>query len=187
LSSPTCIREENRMDKDESTKLPLLAFWGAAFAPVVTFVLSNACFLPLTLSMMDFSDSFLADLIPSNIPGSGYLFVAALVVLFPLAAAAVLVSPALTSFIVNLIHPISTNWSRAIWSGVVFFFCNLILLIILLVFRGLPVFPTPQANFPFPSPVIDPLAILGFLGGFVLSCSVTIFGWLGAYKKRKKA
>ncbi|HEY5270653.1 MAG TPA: hypothetical protein VII97_09975 [Anaerolineales bacterium] len=174
------------MDKNEQKNPPLMLFMAAALAPVVAFALANALFLPLVLGMEDFGDSFLVNLIPSNIPGSGYLMAVVLVLLFPITAAAVLVGPALTSFIVNLIFPILTNWPRAIWCGVVFFFIHLILLIILLVFRNIPLFPKPEANYPFPTPAIDPLAIAGLLAGFVLSCSVTIFGWLGARMRRKK-
>jgi hypothetical protein len=183
------------MDKNDQTKPPLLPFLAAAAAPVVAFALANALFLPLTVGMMDFGDSFLADLIPANIPGSGYLIVAFLVLLFPILAAAVVVGPALTSFIVNLIYPILTNWSRAIWCGVVFFFIHLILLIILLIFRNIPLFPAPEANYPFPTPgfdpfpafAIDPLPIAGLLAGFGLSGSVTLFGWLGACMRRRKS
>jgi hypothetical protein len=177
------------------SKKPLLPFMAAALAPVVTFALANALFLPLTLGMLDFSNSFLVDLIPKNIPGGGYLFAAFLVLLFPILAAGVIIGPALTSFIVNLIYPILTNWPRAIWSGFVFFFIHLILLIILLIVRNTPLFPTPEANYPFSTPAfnpfptyaIDPLAIGGFLAGFVLSCSVTLFGRLGAWMRRKKS
>lgn len=175
------------MDKNEQKNTPLMPFMAVAVAPVVAFALANALFLPLALAMVDFGDSFLANLIPSKIPGSGYLMVLVLVLLFPITAAVVLVSPALTSFIMNLIYPILTNRPRAIWSGIVFFFFHSILLIILLVFRNLPLFPTPAANYPFPTPAIDPLAIFGLLAGVVLSCSVTIFGWLGARMRRMKS
>ena len=174
------------MDKNERKNIPLMPFIAASLAPVVAFALANALFLPLTMGMTNFSDSFLVDLIPTNIPGGGYLMVALLVILFPIAGATVLIGPALTSFIVNLIYPILTNWSRAIWCGVVFFFIHLILLIILLFFRNIPLFPTTETNYPFPTPAIDPLTIAGLLAGFVLSCSVTLFGWLGARMRRKK-
>ena len=182
------------MNKNEQKNTHLRPFMAAASAPVVTFVLANILFLPLVLTMENFSNGHLLDLIPTNIPGGGYLMAALLVLVFPIAGAVVLVGPALTSFIVNLITPILTDWSRAIWCGGVFFFIHLILLIILLVFRNLPLFPTPEANYPFPAPgfnpfptpAIDPLAIAGLLAGFVLSCSVTIFGKLGAWMRRKK-
>jgi hypothetical protein len=102
------------METNEQSKIPLVPFLVAALAPVVTFALANALFLPLTVGMMDFGDSFLVDLIPTNIPGGGYLMAALLVLLFPIAGAAVLVGPALTSFIVNLITPILTNRRTAI-------------------------------------------------------------------------
>jgi hypothetical protein len=174
------------MDKNEQKNIPLRPSMAVAVAPVVAFALANALFLPLALAVADFGDSFLVNLIPSNIPGSGYLMVLVLVLLFPITAAAVLVSPALTSFIANLICPILTNKPRAIWSGIVFFFFYSILLIILIVFRNLPLLPTP-ANYPFPTSAIDPLAIIGLLAGVVLSCSVTIFGWLGTRMRRKKS
>ena len=185
------------MDKNEQKKPSRLPFVAASLAPVVAFVLANVLFLPLALGMMDFGDSFLADLIPTNIPApaGGYLMAALLVLLLPIAGGAVLVGPALTSFIVNLISPVLTNWPRAIGSGIVFFFIHLILLIVLLVFRNVPLFPIPEANYPFPtpgfdpfpSPAIDPLAIAGLVAGFVLSGSVTLFGRLGAWMRRKKS
>ncbi len=166
----------------------------ASLAPVVTFALANALFLPYVLAMMDFSNSFLMKLIPVNIPGSGYLIMALLVLLFPILAALVLLGPALTSLIVNLVHPILTSWLKAFWSGAVFFFSNLIMLIILLVVRNMPLFPKPDPFYPVPPPgiipiftfPIDPLPIAGLLAGFVLSGSVTLFGWLGARMRRKK-
>jgi len=123
------------MDKKEQKKNPLMPFLAASLAPVVAFALANALFLPLTVGMMDFGDSFLVDLIPTNIPGGGYLMAALLVLLFPIAGAAVLVGPALTSFIMNLISPILTNRRTAIWSGIVFLIFHTIFQVVLLVFR----------------------------------------------------
>lgn len=135
---------------------------------------------------MDFDNSFLVNLIPANILESGYLVAAVLLLIFPILAVVVVVSPALTNFIMNLIFPILMNWSRGIWCGVVFYFIHLILLIILLVFRNLPVFPMPRVNYPFPTSAIDPLVIAGLLAGFVLSCSVTLLRRLVANMRRKK-
>ena len=182
------------MDKNAPIKPPLIPFLAAAIAPVLAFALANALFLPYALAMMDFSNSFLMKLIPRDIPGSGYPIIALLVLLFPILAAFVLLGPALTSFVVNLIVPILTNWSRAFWSGVVFFFSHLIMLIILLVVRNMPLFPKPDPNYPvlplginpFQPFTIDPLPIAGLLAGFVLSGSVILFGWLGARMRRKK-
>ena len=182
------------MDKNEQTKPSLLPFMAASLAPVVTFALANALFLPYVLAMMDFNNSFLIKLTPVNIPGSGYLIMALLVLLFPILAALVLIGPALTSLIVNLVHPILTSWLKAFWSGAVFFFSHLIMLIILLVVRNMPLFPKPDPLYPVPPPgiipiftfPIDPLPIAGLLAGFVLSGSVILFGWLGARMRRKK-
>ena len=182
------------MDKNEQIKPPLIPFLAASLAPVVAFALANALFLPYVLAMMDFSNSFLMKLIPRDIPGSGYLIISLLVLLLPLLAAFVLLGPALTSFIVNLITPILTNWLRAFWSGVVFFFSHLIMLIILLLVRNAPLFPQPYPKYPIPPPgvspiyfPVDPLPIAGLLAGIVLSCSVILFGWLGARMRRKKS
>jgi len=182
------------MSKKDQIKSPLGPFLAAAMAPVVAFALANALFLPYVLAMLDFSNSFLMKLIPRDIPGSGYLIMALLVLLLPLLAAFVLLGPALTSFVVNLITPISTNWLRAFWSGVVFFFSHLIMLTILLLVRNAPLFPQPYPNYPIPPPgvspiyfPIDPLPIAGLLAGTVLSCSVILFGWLGAWMRRKKS
>jgi hypothetical protein len=181
------------MDKNAPIKLPLTSFLAAAIAPVLVFALVNALFLPYVLAMMDFSNSFLMKLIPVNIPGGGYIIMALLVLLFPILAALVLLGPALTSLIVNLVHPILTSWSKAFWSGAVFFFSHLIMLIILLVVRNEPLFPKPDPFYPILPPgtpvftfPIDPLPIAGLLAGFVLSGSVTLFGWLGARMRRKK-
>jgi hypothetical protein len=181
------------MENNEKIKSPLIAFLAAAMAPVVAFILANALFLPYVLAMMDFSDSFLMNLIPTNIPGSGYLVMALLVLLFPILAAVVLLGPALTSLVVNLIVPILTDWSKAFWSGVVFFFSHLIMLIIILIVRNVPLFPKPDPSYPDPPPwinpilPIDPLPIAGLLAGIALSCSVILFGWLGARTRRKKS
>jgi hypothetical protein len=159
----------------------------ASLAPVVAFVLANALFLPLVLTMEDFSNGFLVDLIPTNIPGGGYLMAVLLVLLFPIAGAAVLLGPALTSFIVNLITPILTNRRTAIWSGIVFFIFHTIFQVVLLVFR----FFDLNRSFKDPGTILwvifDPLAYLLLLAGLVLACSVAIFGWLGAWMRRKKS
>jgi hypothetical protein len=183
------------MDKNVQTTPPLTSFLAAILAPVLAFILANALFLPYALAMMDFSNSFLMKLIPRNIPGMGYPIMALLVLLFPILAALVLLGPALTSLIVNLVHPILTNWSRAFWSGAVFFFAHLIILIILLVVRNEPLFPKPDPLYPIPPPGIfpiftfpvDPLPIAGLLAGFVLSGSVILFGWLGARMRRQRS
>jgi hypothetical protein len=175
------------MDKNEQTKPSLLPFMAAALAPVVTFALANALFLPLIVGMMDFGDSFLADLIPTNIPGGGYLMAALLVLLFPIAGAAVLVGPALTSFIVNLIFPVLTNRRTAIWSGIVFLIFHTIFLVVLLVFR----FFDLNRSLNDPGTILrvffDPLVYLLLLAGLVLACSVALFGRLGAWMRRKKS
>jgi hypothetical protein len=182
------------MDKDAPIKPPLIPFLAAAIAPVLAFALANILFLPYALAMMDFSNSFLMKLIPRDIPGSGYPIIALLVLLFSILAAFVLLGPALTSFVVNLIYPILANWSRAFLSGVVFFFSHLIMLIILLLVRNVPLFPQPYPDYPIPPPgvgpiyfPIDPLPFAGLLAGIVLACSVAIFGWLGARIRRKKS
>ena len=182
------------MDKNAPIKLPFTSFLAAGLAPVLIFALANALFLPYALAMTDFSNSFLMKLIPVNIPGIGYLIIPLLVLLFPILAALVLLGPALTSLIVNLVHPILTSWSKAFWSGAVFFFSHLIMLIILLVVRNEPLFPKPDPLYPILPPgivpvftfPIDPLPIAGFLAGFVLSGSVILFGWLVARMRRKK-
>jgi hypothetical protein len=182
------------MDKKVPVAPPMIPFLAAAFAPVLVFVLANTLFLPYALAMMDFSNSFLMNLIPGNIPGSGYLIIPLLVLLFPILAAFVLLGPALTSLIVNLIHPILTSWTKAFWGGVVFFFSHLIILIILLVVRNEPLFPKPDPLYPFLPPgsvpvftfPIDPLPFAGLLAGFVLSGSVILFGWLGTRMRRKR-
>ena len=175
------------METNEQSKIPLVPFLAAALAPVVTFALANALFLPLTVGMLDFGDSFLADLIPTNVPGGGYLMAALLVLLFSIAGAAVLVGPALTSFIVNLITPILTNRRKAIWSGTVFLIFHTIFQVVLLVFR----FFDLNRSFNDPGTILwvifDPLAYLLLLAGLVLACSVAIFGWLGAWMRRKKS
>jgi hypothetical protein len=175
------------MENYEQSKIPLVPFMAASLAPVVTFALANALFLPLTVGMMDFGDSFVVDLIPTNIPGGGYLMAALLVLLFPIAGAAVLVGPALTSFIVNLITPILTTRQTAIWSGIVFFIFHTIFQVVLLVFR----FFDLNRSFKDPGTILwvifDPLAYLLLLAGLVLACSVSIFGWLGAWMRRKKS
>jgi hypothetical protein len=112
---------------------------------------------------------------------------ALLVLLFPIAGAAVLVGPALTSFIVNLITPILTNRQTAIWSGIVFFIFHTIFQVVLLVFR----FFDLNRSFKDPGTILwvifDPLTYLLLLAGLVLACSVAIFGWLGAWMRRKKS
>jgi len=177
------------MENNEQSKIPLVPFMAASLAPVVAFALANALFLPLIVGMMDFSNGngLFAKLLPSNIPGGGYLMAALLVLLFPIAGAAVLVGPALTSFIVNLITPILTNRQTAIWSGIVFFIFHTIFQVVLLVFR----FFDLNRSFKDPGTILwvifDPLAYLLLLAGLVLACSVAIFGWLGAWMRRKKS
>ena len=181
------------MDNNKQITLPLKPFLAAAMTPVIAFALANALFLPYIFAMMDFGNGFLEKLIPHNVPGSGYLIVAFLVLLFPILAGLVLLAPALTGFFVNLRYPIITNWSKAFWSGLVFFVCHSIILIILLVVRNEPLFPRPDPNYPVPPPGIvpilpvDPLPIAGLLAGFVLSGSVSLFGWLGARMGIKKS
>jgi hypothetical protein len=181
------------MDKNRQNKPPLLPMMAAALAPVVAFILANALFLPLVLTLSDFGDSDLAGLIPASLPGGGYLTVAALVLLFPLSAAAVAFGPALVSFGANLVSPVLTTWSRAFWCGGVFFVAHMVLLIILLVVRNIPLFPPPAPVLPFPAALfnpfpsfpIDPLSLVGLLAGVVLSGSVTLFGRLGAWMRRR--
>jgi hypothetical protein len=181
------------MDKNAPIRPPVFPFLAAALAPVLAFALANALFLPYVLAMMDFSNSFLMKLIPVNVPGSGYLVIALLVLLFPILAGLVLLGPALTSLIVNLVYPVLTNWLMAFWSGLVFFFSHFVMLVILLIVRHEPLFPIP-IHYTIPPPGIvpiinfpvDPLAIAGLLAGFVLSGSVILFGWLGARMRRKK-
>jgi hypothetical protein len=177
------------MDKNERKNIPLIPFMAAALAPVVAFVLANALFLPLIVGMMDFSNGngLFAKLLPSNIPGSGYLMAALLVLLFPIAGAAVVVGPALTSFIVNLIFPVLTNRRTAIWSGIVFLIFHTIFQVVLLVF----LFFDQNRSFNGPGTILwvifDPRTYLLLLAGLVLACSVAIFGWLGARLRRKKS
>ncbi len=164
---------------------PRLLFWVAALAPVVTFALANVLFLPLVVGMMDFGGSFLADLIP-NIPFGGHLKVAFLIILFPIAGAAVVIGPALTSLIVNLITPILTDWRTAIRSGIVFLIFHTIFQVVLLVFR----FFDNNSSFNNPGSIFwvitDPLVYLLLLAGLVLACSAAIFGRLGAWMRRTK-
>lgn len=180
------------MEKNAPQKPPLMPFLAAALAPVLAFILANALFLPYILAMFDPGSSFLAGLIPRNLPGGGYLFMSLLVLLFPILAALVLLGPALVSLIVNLVHPVLTSWAKAFLGGAVFFISHLIILIVLLVVRNKPLFPTPvhyeippPGIFPIINFPVDPLAIAGLLAGFVLSGSVILFGWLGARMRRR--
>jgi hypothetical protein len=183
------------MEKNIQPEPSLTSFFAASLAPVLSFALANALFLPYVLAMTDFGDPLLMKLIPRNIPGSGYLIMAMLVLLAPILAGLALLSPAMTSLIVNLVHPIFTNWSKAFLGGVVFFVSHLIILITLLMVRNEPLFPKPDPLYPILPPgivpvinfPIDPLAIAGLLGGFVLSGSVILFGWLGARRGIKRS
>ena len=174
------------MDKTEKPKTRLLPFIAASMAPAVVFALAFALFLPIAGAMIDLNSSFLGSLLSSiNNPLVSRLILVVFMLFLPITAVAALVSPALTSFIVNLKYSIMMNWLRAILGGIVFFFFYAILLVILIVVRNSTLPPLP-ANYPFPSPTIDPLAIFGLLAGVVMSCSVTIFGWLGARMKRRR-
>jgi uncharacterized membrane protein (DUF485 family) len=173
------------MEYNKPKNAALLAFLAVSIAPVLAFVVSNALFLPIALAMADFSNSFVAEMLTSvNNTLVSYFITAIFVVLVPITAVIVLISPPLTSFLLNRKHPFLMSLPRVIWSGVVFFFFHSILLLLLTSYRNSFLTPLP-ANYPFPRPVVDPLAIFGILMGFVMSTLVVFFGWLGTRRKRK--
>ena len=164
-----------------------IRFGTIALAFVVAFGLTNLVFLPLVAILVDSSNPMLGSLLaPFNNMMIRYLVMDLCLLSVPVLFVAVLASPALTSFVANAKFPVASTWRMAMLSGIVFFFFHTILLIILIVFRNSTITPT-TANYPFPRPAIDALAVLGLLAGVVMSCSVTIFGWLGARMKRKLA
>jgi hypothetical protein len=92
------------MNKNEQTNIPLKPFMTVAMAPVVVFALANALFLPLVEAFFNFSNgSFLAYLVGStNNPFiQDFILIIAGMCCLPLSAAAVLIGPALTSFLVQ--------------------------------------------------------------------------------------
>lgn len=171
------------MDQHEPKKIPLMTFIGVSVAPFLAFVLANVLFLPIAMSMINFSDSFLAELLyPINNPLTSRLVMVLFMLLLPITAIIVLVSPPLTSFLVNRRLPVLTNTPRVLWSAGVFFLLHSILLTVLLVYRSNILSPLPT-NYPFFRPAVDPLLIFGVLSGFLLSFIVALFGWLGARRK----
>jgi hypothetical protein len=189
------------VDKKEPKNIPLKPFMAVAMVPVVVFALANVLFLPIVGALDVSRGGFLADLIAStgNPFIQGFILIVASMCCLPLSAAVVLIGPALTSYMVNLRYPVLTNRPRAILSGIVFFFCHTIFLIILLVFRFIDNIPSIYSNYisltsmdpsvftPFMFlSFLDPLPCLGFLAGIVLSCSVAIAGRFGAQKGNVK-
>jgi hypothetical protein len=173
-------------DKDTQASAHPLSLVAVTIAPIVAFALANALFLPIVEVVADVGNSILGRLLASvNNVLASYLIVALFLLLLPLSAGLVLVSPALASFIANTKLPVARTWRMAFLSGIVFFLCHTIVVIILVVHRNSTLTPMP-AGFPFPSPAVDPVASLGLLAGAVMSCSVAIFGWLGA-RRRKRA
>jgi len=169
-----------------------------AMAPVMAFALANVIFLPFVEAFFNFSNgSFLAYLVASTYNPfiQDFILIIAGMCCLPILAAAVLIGPALTSFMVNLKYPVLTNRPRAILSGIVFLFFHAIFLIILLIFRFMGNLPSiyssyisltsmkPSVFTPFMFlSFLDPLPCLGFLAGIMLSCSVAVAGRFGAQK-----
>jgi hypothetical protein len=172
-------------DQTLPSRIFSIRFGANALAPVVAFGLTNLAFLPVVAILVDSSNPMLGSLLaPFNNMMIRYLVMGLCMLSVPVLFVVVLASPALTSFVANAKFPVASTWWMAMLSGIVFFFFHTILLIVLIVFRSITLPPTP-ANYPFPRPAIDPLAILGLLAGVVMSGSVTIFGWLGTRMKRK--
>jgi hypothetical protein len=190
------------MNKNEQTRIPLNPFMKVAMAPVVIFALSNILLLPLVEAFFNFSNgSFLAYLVAStNNPFiQDFILIVAIMCFLPLSAAAVLIGPALTSFLVNLKCPISTSRSRAILCGGVFLFFYMILLDVLLIFRFTDNFQSIYGNYislsSMKSSVFTPFMVLSFLdplpclltiAGITLSYSVAVAGRFGAQKSSMK-
>jgi hypothetical protein len=174
-------------DKDTQASAHPLSLVAVTIAPIVAFALANALFLPIVEVVADVGNSILGRLLASvNNVLASYLIVALFLLLLPLSAGLVLVSPALASFVANTRLPVARTWRMAFLSGIVFFLCHTIVVIILVVYRNSTLTPMP-AGFPSPSPAVDPVASLGLLSGVVMSCSVTLFAWLGARRGRKRA
>jgi hypothetical protein len=174
-------------DKDTQSDPHPLPFVAVTIAPIVAFALANALFIPIVEIVADVGNSILGRLLASvNNVLASYLIVALFLLLLPLTAGLVLVSPALTSFVANGRFPVARTWRMAFLGGIVFFLCHTIVVVILVAYRNSTLTPMP-AGFPFPSPAVDPVASLGLLAGVVMSFSVTLFGWLGARRRRKRA
>jgi hypothetical protein len=178
---------KQNVDQTLQSSISSVRFGAIALAPVVAFGFTNLVFIPVAAILIDSSNPMLASLL---MPFSNIMiryFVMSLCLLsVPVLFVAVLASPALTSFVANAKFPVASTWRMAMSSGIVFLFFHTILLVILIVFRNSTLPPMP-ANYPFPRPAIDPLAMMGLLAGVVMSCSVTIFGRLGSGMNRKKA
>jgi hypothetical protein len=173
------------LDKNEQPNT-LKPFMAASMAPVVAFILANVLFLPLVVAMTGSSNNFWSDILaPIKNPLASRIIAFVIMLFIPITGGIVLVSPPLTIYIVNRKRPILTTFRKAFWSGIVFFFFHSILLILLVVSRNSALTPLPP-NFIYTRPSIDPILILGLLSGIFLSGCVTIFGWLGARKKKKK-
>jgi hypothetical protein len=186
------------MDKNELKNIPLRPFMAVAMAPVVVFALANVMFLPLVEAFFNFSNgSFLADLVASTYNPfiQDFILIIAGMCCLPLLAAAVLIGPALTSFMMNLKYPVLTNRPRAVLSGIVFLFFDALFLIILFIFRFMENLPSIYSSYLSLSTMkpsiftpfmflsfLDPLPCLGFLAGIMLSCSVAVAGRFGAQK-----
>lgn len=186
------------MNKNEQTNIPLKLFLTVVMAPVVVFALANALFLPLVEAFFNFSNkSFLASLVAStnNSFIQDFILIIVGMCFLPLSAAAVLIGPALTSFLVNLKYPISTSRSRAILCGGVFLFFHTILLDVLLFFRFMDNVPSIYSNYISLSSMepsvftpfmflsfLDPLPCLLSIAGITLSYSVAVAGRFGAQK-----
>ncbi len=185
------------MDKSELKNIPLRTFMAVVMAPVVVFTLANALFLPIVRALDVSPGGFLADLVASTYNPfiQNFILIIASMSCLPLSAAAVLVGPALTSFLVNLKYPFLTSKSRATLCGGVFLAFHTILLVVLLIFRFIVNFQSiygntislssmePSVFTPFMSlKFLAPLPCLLSLAGIALSYSVAVAGRLGARK-----
>jgi len=177
------LTEKNSMDKSELKNIPLRPFMAVIMAPVVVFALANALFLPIVGALDISRGGFLADMVAStNNPFiQDFILIIASVCCLPLSAAAVLVGPALTSFLLNLKYPMLTSRSRAIWGGVVFFSFYMIFQVIYRVFQlismRLPIYFALMHLLGLFAPIC-----LSSLAGIVLSCIVAAAGRFGALK-----
>jgi hypothetical protein len=197
------------MNTNEETPIPRKRFLAVVLVPVVVFVLANALFLPVVISLTDSEGGLLNNWLIAHPTNNPYIINLIYIVwggfCLPVSALAVLVGPLLTSFLVNRKYPVFTNRSRAILGGGIFLAFHTIFLIILLVFRlsdnGLfssiqSFLVTLQSTAPMEIRVItlgeilsrflDPLLCLLTLGGIALSCGVAATGRFGARRASMK-
>jgi hypothetical protein len=101
-------------DKDTQSDPHPLPFVAVTIAPIVAFALANALFIPIVEIVADVGNSILGRLLASvNNVLASYLIVALFLLLLPLTAGLVLVSPALTSFVANGRFPVARTWRMA--------------------------------------------------------------------------